>query len=249
MLNVIGVDSQVPVGDSNVETSKNNGKESEYAIKQLVRALFKNEDDGFQYTPAHAVAKAICNIGDVFSDEVKHYISAQAAVRKWREGLSEDYRQIAIGGVKTGFGVGNKPNRYFGVPDDMVVPQLATDIAYGCTTFLKFFDTQDGNPKKRKEMPVMVQVDSSDKKYGVAWSIITRHQQYGGNYTRVLYPIEAFENGRAFLFAMVYWLYSGQIWETDIGARIDVCHDWTTEIFGHLNGNVEVVNLKLAEQK
>ena len=241
-------DSMVSVGNGNVETAKSDGEGNEHAFKHIVRALLKNEDDGFRYTPAHAVAKAICGIGPSFSDEVKHYLSADAALSKWRDSIGKDFRQIAIGGTHAVFGVGDKPNRYFGVPDDMVVPQLASDIVSGCNTYLRFFDTHNGLPKMRGEMPVAVKVDPNDKVYGVAWSKIRWHEAYGGNYTRSVYLIEAFEHGREFLLSLVHWLYTDRAWATDIGAKIDTCHDWTSEIFGELNcGAVE--NLKIGATK
>lgn len=223
--------------------------QTEYAIKQIVRALLKNEDEGMHYSPENAVAKAICGIDEYFCDQVNHYLSGYSAVKKWRDGLDPEYQSVAMCGVGPVFCAGDKTNRYFGCPDDRVMPKLANDIANGCLTYLHFFDTKDGYPQVRREMPVSVRVDPQSKEYGVAWSIITKHEQYGGNYTRTIFPIDAFEHGREFLLSMVYWLYSGLQWSGNACKDMDMCHDWTDEIFGDLNENGEVVNLKLAEKK
>ena len=220
-------------------------QKTDYAIKQIARALIANEDEGFKYSAENAVARAIHGIGDSFNNEVLHYLSAYAAIDKWRDGLGVDYRNVAVGGPGPLFTAGRKPNRSLGFPEDEGIPQLAIDIANGCSTYLRYFDTDGGHAFLRNDMPVAVHSLEEDKTYGVGWSIITKRASCGGNYTRTLFSIDDFEHGREFLLSMVYFLYGFKDYTCTLCNIFDECHDWTNELFGELNEKGEVVNLKL----
>ena len=210
-------------------------------IKQLLRAELRNEDELRRYSSAHNVARALVECGDIVANGVLHYLEYYDALKEWKR--NRKFKTVCVGGDPV-FGADVRPNKEFGVPDDMVIPDLANDIANGCSTFLRYFDTRNGGTAKRDIMTVAVHSWSSDKTYGVGWSILTERNPYGGSYTRSMYPIDAFEHGREFLLSVVQFLYTGTPLDTGLKGNFDNCFDWTNELFGTVDASGIVTNIK-----
>ncbi len=222
------------------QTAKTDG-----AIKGIVRSLLKSEENGFVNSPEHSAALAIRATGKEFSDGVAHYIQAYAHLDYWRQ--HRHFDEIAVGGDPV-FSAGVYPNSKFGETDDHVLYNLSCDIANGCSSFLAGFDTDNGKPEERNIPTVRLLRSDHDKRYGVCWGIITEMEQYGGNFKRSLYPIEAFEKGREFLLSMVNFIYLGYPMETPLKPFFNDCHDWTREIFGDVDERGVVVNVREIKQ-
>ena len=202
-------------------------------VSKIQRELFKAQDDGFPFDPYRTIADAIYRVSK--SDDmcplrlaVQHYLSFYKERDEWFNQCK--FKKLAIGGVNYTFGDAEWTNEHFGLPEDSVMPELAHEIASAANIFLRYFDTEKGVPRIRKNWTVAV-VDSADKEYalyGVHWFLRPDDHPMMGN----RYPIEAFEKGRSLIINIANYMWYLKSFSDD---WLPECFDYTSEMFGEAN--------------
>ena len=202
-------------------------------VSKIQRELFKVQDDGFPFDPYRTVADTIYRVSKSddmcpLSVAVQHYLSFYKERDEWFEQCK--FKKLAIGGVNYTFGDAEWTNEHFGLHEDGVMPELAHEIASAANIFLRYFDTEKGVPRIRKNWTVAV-VDSADKKYaryGFSWFLRKVNHPLMG--TR--YPIEAFEKGRSLIINIAHYMWCLKPFTDD---WLPECFDYTSEMFGEAN--------------